>query len=52
PAAYRAMTRRRALAGKRLPGNAGPLKAWMRHRARPEPAPRTLHQLLRDRPGE
>ena len=52
PAAYRAMTRLAALAGKRLPGNAGPLKAWMRHRARPEPAPRTLHQLLRDRPGE
>ncbi|MBI4082772.1 MAG: iron-sulfur cluster-binding protein [Candidatus Lambdaproteobacteria bacterium] len=50
-AAYRVFARLAALAGDRLPAF-GPLKAWARHRALPRPAPRSLHRLLRDRPGE
>jgi L-lactate dehydrogenase complex protein LldF len=56
PAAYRMFTRLAGMLGARVPPAlltlAGPLKAWGRTRALPVPAGRTLHELLRDRPGE
>ncbi len=51
PALYRLFTRLLGVAGKRLPGRLGPLRAWSEAREVPVPARRSLHHLLRDRPS-
>jgi L-lactate dehydrogenase complex protein LldF len=49
PAAYRALTRLAGLALKLAPHYAGPLAGWARHRELPQPEPKTLHDLMRER---
>ncbi len=51
PALYRAMTNLARMAASLLPRNARPLPAWSRRRTLPRPAPRSLHELLRERPS-
>jgi L-lactate dehydrogenase complex protein LldF len=52
PAAYRALTRLAGLAGGLMPQRVGPFKQWSRFRVVPRPARRSLHALLKKRPGE
>lgn len=56
PAAYRMLTRLAGLLGAHVPDGlaklAPPLHAWGHTRELPVPAPRTLHDLLADRPKE
>jgi L-lactate dehydrogenase complex protein LldF len=52
PALYRAFTRLLGALGGHLPRGIGPARAWSAARELPRPAPRSLHALLQDRPGE
>ncbi|HUJ76555.1 MAG TPA: LUD domain-containing protein, partial [bacterium] len=52
PAAYRLLTRLAGLAAGLAPQSWGPLRAWTRFRVLPQPAPRSLHVLLKDRPAQ
>ena len=52
PAAYRTLTRMASLAARLVPKQLGPLKEWTRYRELPQPARRTLHDLMEDRAGQ
>jgi L-lactate dehydrogenase complex protein LldF len=49
PALYRAAGRVLAAMGNLIPSSMPPLKAWTSVRAKPKFAPKTLHQLARDK---
>jgi L-lactate dehydrogenase complex protein LldF len=49
PALYRAMGAALRLFGPFVPGGAGPLKAWTQARTLPRRAPKTLHDLVREK---
>jgi L-lactate dehydrogenase complex protein LldF len=52
PARYRLFTRLLGPAARHLPRRLGPARAWSAARTLPQPAPRTLHALLKDRSGK
>ena len=52
PAAYRTLTRLASLAARLVPKQWGPLKEWTQYRELPQPARRTLHDLMEDRAGQ
>lgn len=49
PAAYRVFQRLAALLGGHVPERLGPLRAWTETRTLPQPARRSLHDLMRER---
>lgn len=49
PLLYRVMTRLFRIASPLIPSRFGPMKAWTSVRAKPRPALRTLHDLVRER---
>jgi L-lactate dehydrogenase complex protein LldF len=49
PALYRVAGRVLAIVGNMIPSSVAPLKAWTSVRAKPKFAPKSLHQLARDK---